>query len=235
MQWLGKFVLLLSCHQFDPPQIARAGRPSPRTPCARCRARSSCASWAARRRPSLPSRRSASTSAGARSSGPSSSSSGRTARTSSSGRARTWCPAATPPPRATAAPTRAAEATRTCARAPRISLSVTTRPCPRRGGSSPTTARVLSQHVSHKVTNCPRVRCPRAAAPSPAEGDQQRPRGLAGVSGRGAALAGLRAEGGTQARGGAQTQELDALRRGWPDRVDSDVATWTLQWRLCYK
>ena len=41
-----------------------------------------------------------------------------------------------------------------------------------------------------------------------------RPRGLAGVAGRGAALAGLRAEGGTQARGGPQTQELDALRRG---------------------
>ena len=145
---IGKVCPLLSCHQFDPPQIAR-GRPSPRTPCARCRARSSCASWAARRRPSPPSRRSASTSAGARSSGPSSSSA-RTAPTSSSGRARTWCPAATPPPpRATAAPTRAAAATRTCARAPRTSRSVTTRPCPRRGGSSPTTARVISQLVPH--------------------------------------------------------------------------------------
>ena len=75
------------------------------------------------------------------------------------------------------------------------------------------------------------TRCPRAAAPSPAEGDEQRPRGLAGVAGRGAALARLRAEGGAQARGGAQTQELDALRRGRPDSVDSDVATRTLQWR----
>ena len=165
---IGKVCPLLSCHQFDPPQIAR-GRPSPRTPCARCRARSSCASWAARRRPSPPSRRSASTSAGARSSGPSSSSSARTAPTSSSGRARTWCPAATPP-RATAAPTRAAAATRTCARAPRTSRSVTTRPCPRRGGSSPTTAKVSSPLVYHKVTNRPRVQMSPSRRPLPGGG-----------------------------------------------------------------
>ena len=167
---IGKVCPLLSCHQFDPPQIAR-GRPSPRTLCARCRARSSCASWAARRRPSPPSRRSASTSAGARSSGPSSSSSARTAPTSSSGRARTWCPAATPPPpRATAAPTRAAAATRTCARAPRTSRSVTTRPCPRRGGSSPTTARVTPLHVSHNATHCPLVQMSPSRRPLPGGG-----------------------------------------------------------------